>query len=74
VHVRDLAAGAAHDGTTLPQRYHQLFRVWSWLGWPAFLGVIAIFALMIWKPVLPHPYGLNFSLDESFAAEKSPRT
>ncbi len=38
------------DTTTLPQRYHRLFRTWFWLGWPAFVGVIAIFALMIWKP------------------------
>jgi len=52
IQLRDLAAGAARDGTTLPQRYHQLFRFWLWLGWPAFLGVIAIFALMIWKPIL----------------------
>ena len=48
--LRNLAAAAARDGTALPERYHRLFRVWFWLGWPAFLGVIAIFALMIWKP------------------------
>ena len=42
---------AARDGTPLPERYHRLFRIWFWLGWPAFLGVIAIFALMIWKPI-----------------------
>jgi uncharacterized membrane protein len=50
--LRDLAAAAARDGTSLPDRYQHLFRVWFWLGWPAFGGVIAIFALMIWKPVL----------------------
>jgi hypothetical protein len=30
--------------------YFKLFRTWFWLGWPAFLGVIAIFALMVWNP------------------------
>jgi len=48
--MRDLATGAARDGTPLPARYHTLFRVWFILGWPAFVGVIAIFALMLWKP------------------------
>jgi uncharacterized membrane protein len=52
VQLRDLAAAAAQDGTTLPERYHRLFRVWFWLGWPAFGGVLAIYVLMIWKPAL----------------------
>jgi uncharacterized membrane protein len=50
--MRDLAVEAARDEAPLPPRYHRLFRIWFWLGWPAFIGVIAIFALMIWKPVL----------------------
>src|SRR5262249_47031226 len=52
IQLRDLATAAARDGTELPERYHALYRVWFWLGWPAFAGVIAIFALMIWKPLL----------------------
>jgi len=36
----------------LSPRYHRLFRIWFALGWPAFLGVITIFALMIWRPRL----------------------
>jgi uncharacterized membrane protein len=50
VRMRDLAAEAARSGTPLPPRYHAYFRAWFWLGWPAFAGVLAIFALMIWKP------------------------
>jgi uncharacterized membrane protein len=50
--LRDLARAAAEAGTALPERYHRLFRIWYALGWPAFLGVIAIFALMIWRPHL----------------------
>jgi uncharacterized membrane protein len=48
--MRDLAIDAVRDGKPLPARYHTLFRVWFILGWPAFVGVIAIFALMLWKP------------------------
>ena len=48
--LRDLADVAARNGTALPERYHRLYRVWFWLGWPAFSGVIVILALMLWKP------------------------
>lgn len=48
--ARDLAGEAAANGTALPDRYHRLMRVWFWLGWPAFAGVLAIYWLMIVKP------------------------
>jgi uncharacterized membrane protein len=50
--LRELAAAAARAGTPLPPDYERLFRTWSALGWPAFLGVVAIFAIMIFKPQL----------------------
>lgn len=50
--MRDLARNAVQEGTELPERYHRLFRIWFLLGWPAFISVIAIFALMIFKPAL----------------------
>jgi len=52
IKLRDIAAYAAERGAVLPAAYHDLFRVWFSLGWPAFVGVIAIMALMIWKPAL----------------------
>jgi uncharacterized membrane protein len=48
--MRDIAAEAAGKRKALPARYHGYFKIWFWLGWPAFIGVIAIFALMLWKP------------------------
>jgi len=48
--LRDLAIAARDTGRPLPAQYRRLFRVWFWLGWSAFAGVIAIFALMIAKP------------------------
>ncbi len=49
--MRRLAARAERLGELLPPAYHRCSRAWFLLGWPAFAGVVAIFALMIWKPV-----------------------
>ena len=50
--MRDLAREAVELESGLPKRYDRLFRLWFMLGWPALIGVIAIFALMIFKPAL----------------------
>jgi uncharacterized membrane protein len=52
VQMRNMARVAAQEGTDLPDRYHRLFRIWFVLGWPAFISMVAIFALMIFKPTL----------------------
>ncbi|MGN6152802.1 MAG: DUF2269 family protein [Lysobacteraceae bacterium] len=48
--ARDLARDAAVAGTPLPPAYFRAMRWWFWLGWPAFLSVLAIFWLMVHKP------------------------
>jgi uncharacterized membrane protein len=48
--MRTLAHEAAVKGKPLPDAYQRLFRIWFVLGWPAFAGLLAIFALMIWQP------------------------
>jgi uncharacterized membrane protein len=50
IKLRDIAAAARDAGQPLPAQYRKLFRIWFALGWPAFAGVIAIFALMLAKP------------------------
>lgn len=51
VRARDLAMAAVHAGQTdLPRAYQRVMRWWFWLGWPAFLAVLAIFWLMVVKP------------------------
>lgn len=50
IRMHRLAAAALAQGTPLPPAYHRAARWWFWLGWPAFLGVLAIFWLMIAKP------------------------
>ena len=52
IRARDLAAAAAAGGTRLPAEYHRAMRLWFGLGWPAFLGTMAIFWLMVAKPDL----------------------
>lgn len=50
IRMRNLAQVAAVSKEPLPDAYRRLYRIWFALGWPALLGVIAIFALMIWQP------------------------
>ena len=50
--MRDLASQAAAGGGSLPLAYYQLFRWWLAFGFPAFGSVLAIFWLMIAKPII----------------------
>lgn len=48
--LKRLAQAAVDSGEALPARYHHLFRIWFWFGFPAFAAVAAIFWLMITRP------------------------
>lgn len=48
--ARRLAEQAAAEHAPLPASYRRTMLWWFWLGWPAFLSVIAIFWLMVVKP------------------------
>jgi uncharacterized membrane protein len=50
--MRDLAVSAAATGSALPSNYFRYYRRWFALGWPAFLGVLVVFYLMVAKPAL----------------------
>ncbi len=50
--MRDLALAAHDGGKPLPAAYRRHMRLWFLLGWPAFGGTIAIFALMVFRPDL----------------------
>lgn len=52
VRMRNLAAAALTAHAPLPRQYHRLFWWWFSFGFPAFAGVLAIFWLMIRRPVL----------------------
>lgn len=52
IRMRRMAEAALAAGTNLPPLYHRYATLWFALGWPAFIGVLAIFYLMIAKPEL----------------------
>jgi uncharacterized membrane protein len=52
IRMRDLAIDAANHSVPLPLLYQLYFRRWFALGWPAFIGVLVIFYLMVAKPGL----------------------
>jgi uncharacterized membrane protein len=49
--IRDMAQQALADGTPLPPLYYRYMRIWFWLGWPAFISLVVVFFLMVFKPV-----------------------
>ncbi len=52
IRLRDIAAVSVENDLPLPQAYDRYMKTWFALGWPAFLSLIAIFALMVSKPAL----------------------
>jgi uncharacterized membrane protein len=50
VRMARLAERAARDATPLPPLFWRYHRIWTALGWPAFIAFIAIFYLMVVKP------------------------
>lgn len=49
IRMRDLAQQAVSQNTTLSAQYWRYARIWFWLGVPAFISMIAIVFLMIFK-------------------------
>lgn len=52
IRARNLARAAVATGQPLGAEYHRAMRLWFILGWPAFLGLTAVFWLMVAKPQL----------------------
>lgn len=52
VRMAKLANIAVAEGTPLPPAYMQLARRWEALGYPAFIAMMAVYALMVNKPAL----------------------
>jgi uncharacterized membrane protein len=51
IRVRDMAVQALATGTPMPALARRYMRLWFVLGWPAFVAFIAIFWLMVAKPL-----------------------
>lgn len=52
IRMAAMAERAVQAGEALPPRYWRCHRLWTTLGWPAFIAFIAIFYLMVVKPPL----------------------
>jgi len=50
--VRNMTREAALNTAPLPQAYARLFRFWCLLTVPILVGMMALFAVMIWQPRL----------------------
>ena len=48
--MRDMAAQAAASGSQLPARYWRYEKIWTALGFPAFIGLLVVYWLMVHKP------------------------
>ncbi len=51
IRIRDMAETALRMNNDLPKLYYRYMKYWFWLGWPAFISVLIIFYLMVFKPV-----------------------
>ena len=51
IRMRALAEQAVADAAPLPDLYRRYARAWFWLGVPAFAAMVAVVALMVFKPV-----------------------
>ena len=47
-----LAEKADRDGSAPGPEYHRKIRLWFALGWPAFIGLVCVFWLMVARPAL----------------------
>lgn len=52
IRIRNLAKIALDAGTELPDAAWRAYRIWFTLGWPAFIGLLGVFYLMVAKPDL----------------------
>jgi uncharacterized membrane protein len=52
IRMRDYALNAARTGALLPKQYWRYLRIWVSLGVVAFTALVAVFYLMVAKPVL----------------------
>ena len=48
--MRDMAAQAAASGSPLPALYWRYEKIWTALGFPAFIGLLVVYWLMVHKP------------------------
>ncbi len=51
IQLKEILTKSINNKSELPNHYYKLFKIWFILGWPAFLGLIVVFYLMVTKPL-----------------------
>ena len=51
IKMKNMLMACAQNNTDVPDCYHRYFRYWFILGWPAFVGLVVVFFLMVQKPI-----------------------
>jgi len=51
IQLKKLIINSLEQQSELPERYNNLFKIWLLLGGAAFIGLVAIFFLMVMKPI-----------------------
>ncbi|HYN55154.1 MAG TPA: DUF2269 domain-containing protein [Methylotenera sp.] len=50
IKLKNILIQCRANKSAVPDQYHKLFKIWFFLGWPAFLGLVVVFFLMVIKP------------------------
>ena len=50
IQMEKIATTALSDEVPLPTKYWQYARYWEWLGYPAFIAMLGVYGLMVFKP------------------------
>ncbi len=51
IQLKQMLIYSVENDEALPPRYNKLFKIWFLMGWPAFIGLVVVFFLMVMKPV-----------------------
>ncbi len=51
IQLRTMLRESRATGASLHPQYQTLFKVWFTLGWPAFISLVLIFFLMVYRPL-----------------------
>ena len=52
IRMRDISRLAVESGTALDDTYYRYARIWFWLGVPAFISMVIVYFLMVFKPAI----------------------
>lgn len=50
IRLKEILVQCLKNNKAPPAQYHRLFKIWFMLGWPAFIGLIIVFFMMVFKP------------------------